>query len=466
MAKINSNKQMKNLLLLLSSFAFFIAAKAQPSPKKVVADKIIAVVGSKIILKSDIDNRIADMNNQKVELPPNAQCLLLDQELISRALVLQAEKDSLPVTDEEVETEIDNRVRYFVSQYGSKEELEKIAGKTVYQLREDFKESIRDQKLAQAMRAKVVGDVRITPNEVNKYFEKIPVDSLPLYETELEISQIISYPKASREAEEYVVEQLKEFKAQIESGKKDFKTLASIYSDDPGSKDKGGEYEVNRTSKEMDATWLGKAFNLKEGQISTPFKTQFGYHIIQLVSRAGDDAVVRHILLIPKVSSVEVKAAVDKMDSVRAKLIAGTLAFGAAVDRYSDDPASKFNAGRITNREGGGSLTLDQLSDKDLVLMMKTLRVGEYSQPTPYTDERGKQGVRIINLVSKTEPHRENLKDDYDKIAQRALEDKKNEVLEAWFMKKIPTYYVKIAPEYNNCDDLKKWTANGTVGKN
>ena len=208
-----------------------------------------------------------------------------------------------------------------------------------------------------------------------------------------------------------------------------------------------------------------KAFSLKEGQISNPFKTQFGYHIIQLVSRAGDDAVVRHILLIPKVSSIEVKAAMDKMDSVRSKLIAGVLPFGLAVDKYSDDPASKFTGGAITNREGGRSITLDQLTDKDLILMMKTLKVGQYSQPTAYTDERGKQGVRIVYLVSKTEPHRENLKDDYDKVAQRALEEKKNEVLEAWFLKKAPTYFVKIAPEYT-CDDLKKWSAGTIAVKN
>jgi len=270
----------------------------------VVADKIIAVVGDKIVLKSDIDNSLADMQRQGVEVPPNAYCLTLEQAMGIKALVLQAEKDSIPITEEEIETDIDNRIRNYISQFGSKDELERVAGKSVYQLKEDFKEGIRDQKLSQAMRNKVVQDIRITPKEVQEYFNKIPTDSLPLYETEVEVGEIVIFPKASREAEEYAVEQLKEYKEQIESKKKDFCTIANNYTEDPGSKDKCGQYEINRSQKNLDPTWLSKAFSLKEGQISTPFKTKFGYHILQMVSRSGDDAVVRHILKIPQVTKI------------------------------------------------------------------------------------------------------------------------------------------------------------------
>ena len=174
-------------------------------PKKVVADKIIAVVGNKIILKSDLDNSLMDMQRQGVEVPPDARCLTLQQSMGIKALVLQAEKDSLPVTDEEIESDIDNQIRYFMSQYGSKEELERVAGKSVYQLKEDFKEGFRDRKLASAMRNKIVEDIKITPNEVKNYFDKIPTDSLALYESEIEVGQIVVYPKASHEAEVYCI---------------------------------------------------------------------------------------------------------------------------------------------------------------------------------------------------------------------------------------------------------------------
>jgi peptidyl-prolyl cis-trans isomerase SurA len=425
-------------------------------PKKIVADKIIAVVGDKIILKSDLDNSLMDMQRQNIEIPPNARCAMLEQAMGIKALVLQAQKDSIPVTDEEVETIIDNRIRSFIAQFGSKDELEKVAGKTIYQLKEDFREPIRDQEYAKAMRNKVVENVRITPKEVNEYFEKIPKDSLFLYESEVEISQIISYPKAERDAEEYVIKQLKEFKEQIESGKKDFATLASIYTEDPGSKETGGQYDVNRYSKELDPVWLGKAFTLKPGQVSNPFKTRFGYHIMQLVSRAGDDASVRHLLMIPQVTSYEIKEGINKLDTIRSKLIAGTIDFGAAVARYSDDEQSKFTAGQITGRDGSTYITIDQL-DKDLVVMLKDLKPGQYSHPVEYVDERGKKGVRFVYLKTRTEPHRENMKDDYNRIAQRALEDKKNEVLDQWFIKRVKTYYILIDDEYKACPEMAKW---------
>ena len=429
-----------------------------------MADKIIAVVGDKIVLKSDIDNTILDMQRQGIEVPSNARCLSLEQAMGVKALVLQAEKDSLPISDEEISADIDNQIRGFINMYGSKEKLEEIAGRTLYQLKDDFRDGFRERKLAGAMRNKIVDNIRITPNEVKAYFDKMPKDSLPYYESEVEIGQIVVYPKASRDAEEYAVEQLKEFKQQVESGKKDFCTLASLYSEDPGSKDKCGKYDINRNEKQWDPVFLAKAFSLKEGQISNPFKTKFGYHIIQMVNRAGDDASIRHILKIPQVTKTEIKAALQKLDSVRSKLIVGTTTFGEAVNKYSEDDASKFTAGMKSNSEGSNYLTLDQL-DKDMVLMMKIISVGEYSQPTEFLDERGKRGVRVVYLKSRSEPHRENIKDDYNKIAQRALEEKKNDALEKWFTDKIPTYYIKIDDDFKTCDEMQKWlhSANSTV---
>jgi len=214
------------------------------------------------------------------------------------------------------------------------------------------------------MRTKIVDDVKITPSEVKAYYETIPKDSLPFYESEVEIGQVVVYPKASRELETYAIDQLKEYKQQVESGAKKFENLATLYTDDPGSKETGGKYEINRNEKQWDPIFLAKAFSLKEGQISTVFKTKFGYHIIQMVSRAGDDASIRHILKIPQVSSIEVNDAKHKLDSVRSKIVAGTMKFGEAVSRYSDDESSKFTGGRIQGKDGSTFVTIDQ-SDKD-----------------------------------------------------------------------------------------------------
>ncbi|MDB5200031.1 MAG: PpiC-type peptidyl-prolyl cis-trans isomerase [Chitinophagaceae bacterium] len=451
----------KFYLTALLSLVVFISLFAQ---KKVLADKIVATVGDKVVLKSEIENSISDMQRQNIDIPENAKCLLLEQALGMKALVLQAEKDSLPVSDEDIDAEIDNKVRYFISEYGSKDIVEQIAGKTIYQLKEDLKQTFREQKLAQGMRNKIVDDVKITPAEVKAYFETIPKDSLPYYESEVEVGQIIVYPKASRELETYAIDQLKEYKQQVESGAKKFETLASLYTDDPGSKAVGGKYDINKNEKQWDPIFLSKAFSLKEGQVSSVFKTKFGYHIIQMISRAGDDASIRHILKIPQVSSIEVNEAKRKLDSVRSNLIAGTMKFGEAVSKYSDDDASKFTGGRIQAKDGSTYLTIDQL-DKDLVVKLKDLTIGEYSQPFEYTDERGKKGVRIVQLITRSEPHRENIKDDYNKIAQRALEDKKNDTLEKWFYKNIPTFYINVDNEYKGCAEMKKWTTTATATK-
>jgi peptidyl-prolyl cis-trans isomerase SurA len=451
------NKMNTKKIFLLLGITAFLSTVAFAQPAKVVADKIIAVVGDKVILKSDIDNTITDMQRQGVEVPENARCLSLEQSMGIKVLVVQAERDSLPVTEEEVAADIDNQVRYFIGAYGSKEKLEEISGKSLYQLKEDFKDGFRERKLAAAMRNKIVDGIRITPNEVKAYFDKLPKDSLPYYESELEIGQIVAYPKASRESEEYCIEQLNGFKQQVESGKKEFKKLADIYSDDVATqKQNDGQLDLNRSQKGFDATFMGKAFALKEGQVSSPFKTPFGYHIIQMVSRAGDDATVRHILKIPQITKAETDATLAKLDTVRSKLIAGTIQFGEAVSKYSDDENSKFTGGRKTNAEGSTYITIDQL-DKDMVVMLKDLKVGQFSQPKEFEDERKKKGVRIVYLLSKSDPHRENLKDDYNKISLRALEEKKSEALEKWFNEKIGTYYIKVDQEYRNCEEMKKW---------
>jgi peptidyl-prolyl cis-trans isomerase SurA len=437
---------MKKILPLI----VFVFASAVSFAQRVPADKIIGIVGDKIILQSDINNQIMDMKRQNIAVPDDAKCLLMEQTLAMKALVLQAEKDSLPVSDEEIESELDRRIRYFIGAYGSKEAVEQIAGRSIFQLKEDLRTSIRENLMAQAMQKKITESIKITPQEVKKWWDKIPADSLPFYEQELEIGQIISFPKASRDVEKLAIEELNDFKKQIETGQKKFETLVELYSDDPGSKKNGGKYEVNRNDKQWDPTFLATCFRLKEGEISNVIKSKFGYHIIRLESRFGDDAVVRHILRIPQITSFEIEDAKKKLDSVRSRIIAGTLSFGEAVNKYSDDEAGKFTAGITTG-------TIDQF-DKELVAQLGNLKVGDISMPLEYKDERDRKGVRLIYLRSKTEAHRENFRDDYNKIAQRALEEKKANAVEEWFAKKIPSYYIMIDSEFRSCQgNMKRW---------
>ncbi len=312
--------------------------------------------------------------------------------------------------------------------------------------------------MAQGMRNKIVDGIKITPSEVKEYYDRIPKDSLLFYESELQIGQIVVYPKASRDIEQLAIEELNEYKQQVESGSRRFETLASLYSDDPGSKDKGGMYQVNRLEKQWDPVFLAAAFRLKDGQISPVIKTKFGYHIIQMVSRNGDDAVIRHILRIPQITQPEIDLATAKLDSIRQQLVSGSIGFGEAVAKYSDDENAKFTAGILMGHDGSNYLKIDEL-DKDMVLLLKksNLNAGQYSQPSVFSDDRGKKGVRIIYLISKSEPHRENMKDDYNRIAQRALEEKKNKALQTWFQSRISTYYIMIDGDYRNCGNLSKW---------
>lgn len=445
------------IVVLLVTGMMSVEAQA----KKVVADKIVGQVGDRIILRSDILNEIADMKRQYqgqegVVFP--TECQVLERQLIQKALILQAEKDSLSVSEEEIDATIDNRIRAAILQYGSKDILEEIAGKTVYQLKEDFRNSFREQKLAEQMQNKIIETIKITPTEVKAYYNKIPKDSLPFYESEVELSQIVIIPKANRDVEEYVSKQMYDYKKSVESGAQKFEALVKLYSEDPGSKDQGGQYSLNRNDRNWDPAFLAASFRLKENQISPVVKSKFGLHIIQLMSRSGDEAVVRHILRIPPVTEDEIKDAVKKLDSVKKQLIAGSLSFGEAVSKYSEDENSKFSAGSISAQDGNVFLSIDML-DKDMVVALKDLKPGDYSAPQVYTDERGRKVVRLIHLKRRTEPHRENLMDDYNRIAQRALESKKTQVLDKWFKEHIPNYYVSIDKDFTGCESLKEWKA-------
>ena len=427
-------------------------------PKKIVADKIVGIVGDHIILYSDIKNAIADIARQGGTIPEGAECQILEQSLVSKVLMLQAMKDSLVVTEEEVEADLDMRVRDFIRTYGSQEAVEQLAGKSIYQIKDDARESVRERKLAEAMQAKILDIVRITPAEVKIYFDRIPKDSLPFFESELEVGQIAIFPKASKDLEQYAINELTNYRKMIDEKRITFENAAKRYSDDPGSKDRGGQYQLNRNEKSWDPEFLRASFRLKEGEISPIIKSKFGYHIIQMVQRNGDDAIIRHILKVPPVTQDEINAGLSKLDSVRSMLIAGTIDFNAAVDKYSEIEMQDYYGPLIISQDGDTYNRIDEL-DKDIVTTLGNLKIGEYSQPQVYTDpQTQKQGVRIIYLKSRSEPHVMKIRDDYNKIQQAALEEKKYFAMEKWLADHIKDYYIMIDTVDADCPQLKKWT--------
>lgn len=454
-----------NRLLAVVFLLIAGTSTAMAQPRKAVADKIIAVVGDRIILQSEIKNSIEDARRQGSTVPEGAECMLMEQALISKVLMLQAEKDSLPVTDEEVEAELDQRVRYFINQIGSQQQLEEYAGKTIYQIKDDSRESVRERKLAEAMQQKIVSNVKITPSEVKTFFDKIPKDSLPFFESELEIGQIVIYPKASRDLEQYIIGEMNNYKRQIESKIATFEQLAQRYSEDPGSKERGGSYQINRNEKTWDPVFLSTAFRLKEGEISAPVKSdRFGFFLIKMVERRGDDADVRMILRRAPVTDAEIRTASNKLDTARSKIIAGTLGFNEAALRYSEDESAKFSGPFILNRDGSPYVTIDAL-DKEMVASISKMKVGDFSQPIVFTNDQDKKGVRIIYLKSRSEPHRMNLQDDYSKISQMALEQKKGQVLDKWMKTMVPTYYIMVDNESaSSCPQVQKFASPDVAG--
>ena len=428
----------------LTAVCLLFAGVLMAQPKKVVADKIVAVVGDRIILQSDIRNSIEDAKRQGGTVPDGAECVLMEQALISKVLMLQAEKDSLPVSDEDVEAELDQRIRHFINQVGGQAELEEYAGKTIYQIKDDARESVKENKLASAMQQKIVGGVKITPMEVKTFFDRIPKDSLPFFESELEVCQIIMYPKASRDLEQYIIGEMNNYKRQVESKIALFEQLAQKYSEDPGSKERGGKYQINRNEKTWDPAFLSASFRLKNGEISPPVKSEkFGYFLIQMMERRGDDADVRIILRTAPVTDAEIKLASGKLDTIRAKVMAGSVTFNEAATKFSDDEAAKYAGPCLLNRDGAPYVTIDQM-DKEMVTMIGKMKVGEFSLPTPFAGDQGKKGVRVVYLKSRSEPHRMNLADDYSKISGAALEEKKQLALEKWIKAKMPGYFIMV----------------------
>lgn len=441
----------KNVFTILFFTVYTLPLHAQFDKGKVV-DKIIAKVDDYIILKSELERSYLEYLTSGQRMPGDAKCLILENLVINKLLVAKAEIDSVYVTDEEVESNLNRRMQYFISQIGSEEKIEAFYNKTITEFKEELRDNVREQLTVQRMQDEITLNVTVTPSEVKRFFNRIPEDSLPFISTEVSIAQIVKLPTVSKNQIQKAKDELNKIRNRILDGE-DFAILASLYSDDPGSSKNGGElgfWKRGELAPEYEAT----ALKLKPGEVSKPVETEFGVHIIELLERRGNVYNSRHILIQPKFSESDMNEAVDFLDSIRHQILEDSLQFQQAAIDYSDDSETSGSGGFFLDVSGSPKVSVEAL-DPVLFFMIDTMSVGDISGPMKFKTIDGKDAVRIIYYKSKTPPHQTNLNDDYQKIYTAALNEKKSKVLNEWFEKSKFDVFIDIDKEYNHCQLLE-----------
>ncbi len=443
----------KQTVFTLIITAISLSSMAQ---KKVI-DEIEAVVGDEIILMSELENQIISYQTQGMLIDESMRCQLFEEMLFQKLLINQAKLDSVEVTDSQVESEMNRRLRYFISQIGSEKKLEEYYQKSIAEIKDDFRELVKEQMLAQQMQQKITGGVRVTPSEVKEFYNNLPADSIPVINSQVEIAQILIKAPISEKAKLAAREEIESIRKRILNGES-FSTLAVLYSDDQGSAVKGGELGFTGRA-EFVPEFSAVAFSLKSNEISEVVETQFGYHIIQLIKREGEKVNVRHILIKPEIETEDLAKAEEKANKVYQMLLSDSLTFEEAAEKYSDDEDSKNNGGILINPQTGSSMfDIDQVSPQ-LFFIIDKMKEGEISKPVAFEMPDGTKGFRIVKLVKRTEPHRASLKTDYDLLQQAALNNKKNKVLKEWIENKTKSTYIQISDKYKNCPFENNWNA-------
>lgn len=444
---------MKHIISLFISMTFISQVYSQST----VLDEVIAVIGDEIATKSELESKYSTVLSQGGKVDDQTKCVVLEDVLYGKLILNQARVDSVEITDSQLESEMDRRMRYFVSQFGSEGAMESFYKKPMSKIKDEMRKSLKEQMLIQAKQSEITAGTKVTPLEVEKYYNNIPKDSLPLVNSEVEVAQIVAYAPTSRASIKDVKDKLRNYKKRVLEGEK-FSTLAVLYSEDQGSAVKGGE--IGFVGKaEVEPEFSAAAFALKEGQVSPIVKTRFGYHIIQLIERRGSKVNVRHILLKPKLDPISMEKAKSKLDSIASIIERDSLDFAIAARLYSEDDDTKKGGGIIVNPYTSSSLfPMDDL-DPSLFFVIDKMEVGEISAAVKIQDPRSKPGYRLIKLMRRTKPHQANLKDDYQKIKSAALAEKEQEALQSWVTKAVDKTYIKVNEKYlEGCEMLQNWS--------
>lgn len=446
----------KITFLLLANLMFVLVMRAQQAA---VIDEVVAVVGKNIILQSDIENQYIQMRLQRgVSGTAEAiRCQILEDLLFQKLMLNQAEIDSVTVTTEQVEQEMERRLRYFINELGSQEKLEAYYNKSVNEIKDELRRLVQDQMLVEQVQGEIMRNVVITPQEVRSFFKNIPKDSIPTVPTEYEILQIVKKPPISADEKLAVKERLNEMRQRILAGER-FSTLAVLYSEDPGSARKGGElgfYGRGELYPEFEAV----AFKLRDGEISEIVETEAGFHIIQMIERRGEYVNVRHILLMTKVSPYALEAAKNELDSIAGLIRIGDMSFEDAVQKFSEDEG-KSNGGLLINPYTAGTRFEADMLDPQVSFVIDKIAVGEISDAVPMKTEDGKDAYRLLKLKEKTEPHQANIREDYTRIQQWALRDKQQKAVDEWIKSKSKNAFISVSETYQNCSFGFNWKEN------
>lgn len=451
-----SSVQRPASFFILFLFPFFLFSQND----KAVIDQVVATVGGEIILLSEVQEQVAYAKQQQRDLPDDFKCSALQQIIIQKLLVNQAKIDSIDVKDEEVENQLNARIDRLLLYFNQDEKaIEDYYGQTVLQIKEQMRNDMRSQLLAERMQGEITSKATITPSEVQRFFNNIPKDSLPYFNAEVEIRELVYKPKVNAEEREKARTLIEDLRKRIVEGGEPFPELAKKYSADPGSGSNGGDLGFQKRGTFV-PEFEAAAYKLEIGQVSPVIETEFGFHIIQSLERRGNLIHCRHILIKPEITDTDLDAARAKLDSVRLSIKNGEMTFSEAVRRFGDkNQASYNNDGRVANPRSGNTFFEVADLETDVFFAIDGLSIGDVTEPFPFRSQDGSTLYRLVLLQSRSKPHKADLKLDYGKIQQAALEQKKAQYTEKWVVGQLQNTYLWIGPLFMPCPNLQEMLA-------
>lgn len=443
-------ESIKVITLLLSMFAS-VNIFGQDN----VIDEVVWVVGDEAILKSDVESERLNAQYEGRKINGDPYCVIPEQLAIQKLYLHQAAIDSVVVSEQEVMNQVERRTNWLIDQIGSKEKLEEYYNKTATQIREMLRESIRDGLTVQKMQQKLVGDIKITPSDVRRYFKNLPQDSIPFIPTQVEVQIITQEPKIPQEEKDRIKAKLREFTDRVNKGEISFSTLASLYSEDEGTRRKGGELGFMGKG-ELVPEYANVAFNLRDpNKVSKIVESEFGYHIIQLIEKRGDRINTRHILLKPRVNEKDLEASLSRLDSISNDIRSEKFTFDSAARFISQDKDTRNNNGLMVNpRSGTSRFEMQQLASvsQEAAKQVEGLNIGEISKPFIMINNKGKEITAIVKLKNRIPGHKATIAEDYQKLKAIVQAKMSSEKLEKWIKEKQKHTYVRINDKWNNCD--------------
>ena len=430
-------------------------AEDAPANENSIIDEVVWVVGDEAILKSDVEAMRIQGEMEGMKWNGDPDCIIPEQLAVQKLFLHQAALDSIEVTESDVSQSVDQQINYWISNAGSREKLEEWKKMTVKQMKESLRDDFRNHQLIEKMKSNLVKDIKVSPADVRRYFEKMPQDSLPLIPTEVEVEIITQAPRIAPEEINRIKNELRDYTERVTKGETSFAALARLYSEDPGTARQGGEFDDYVGRGMLDPAFASVAFNLTDPKkISKIVESEYGYHIIQLIDKRGDKIKVRHILRVPRVSPEALEKAENRLDSIADDIRANKFTFEAAASYLSDDKDTRNNNGLMANQSEDGFTSKFRMRDlpTEIARVVDTLKVGEISKSFRMVNSKGKTVCVIAKLVNRIDAHRATITEDFQAMKAIVQSKRRADFLKDWVQKKIKTTYIRINDKYKNCN--------------